>query len=332
MGSDNCGTGKRPEVGCREARQGNLYFVGVSTARSNIMTLFPAWADHLRLDARIIGIDLPLRAAPAVYRECVAEIAADPDARGALVTTHKSAMFDHARDLFDALDPYALLCREISCLAMRGGTALGWAKDPVTAGQAIDALVGSAHWRDNDGDVICFGAGGAGLAISVSLLSLPDPPKRVVMVDRDPRRIAISQEVHHGMDLRSAVAYLVHDDIASNDALLGRARPGSLVINATGMGKDLPGAPVSAQASFPVGSVIWDLNYRGEMGFLSIAREQANSHRLAVEDGWRYFLHGWTEVIAEVFGLEMTPSLFGELAGIAEQITGRLAGTPGRLA
>lgn len=336
MGGDDRGIGRRRESGSQVSGsqvsgRGNLYFVGVSTTRSNIMTLFPAWADHLGLNAKIVGIDLPLRGAPEAYRDCVTGIAADPNARGALVTTHKSAVFDYARDLFDALDPFALLCREISCIAMRSGATLGWAKDPVTAGQAIDALVGTGRWRDNQGDVVCFGAGGAGLAISVSLLSLADPPERLVVVDRDSRRIALSQEVHRALERRSAVEYLVHEDIADNDVLLSRSRPGSLVINATGMGKDLPGTPVSPGASFPDDSVAWDLNYRGDLEFLSIAREQADSRRLVVEDGWRYFLHGWTEVIAEVFGVNMTPSLFGELARIAEQMTGRFAGTtPGR--
>jgi hypothetical protein len=27
-----------------------------------------------------------------------------------------------------------------------------------------------------------------------------------------------------------------------------------------------------------------------------------------VEDGWVYFLHGWTQVIAEVFGIEIPTS------------------------
>jgi shikimate dehydrogenase len=331
MSPGDRGAGNSRESGSAPAEQGNLYFVGVSTTQSNIMTLFPAWADHLGLDAKMVGVDLPLRAAGEAYRDCVASIAADPGARGALVTTHKSAIFDHARDVFDELDRYALLCREISCMAMRESAMLGWAKDPVTAGQAIDALVGPGRWRDSAGDVVCFGAGGAGLAISVSLLSQADPPERLIAVDRDPRRITISQEVHHAMERNSTVEYLVHDDVARNDALLQRIRPGSLVINATGMGKDLPGAPISSGARFPFDSVVWDLNYRGELEFLSTARQQADSRGLVVEDGWRYFLHGWTEVIAEVFDVEMTPGLFRELGQIAEQLTGRFAGTtPGR--
>jgi shikimate 5-dehydrogenase len=51
--------------------------------------------------------------------------------------------------------------------------------------------------------------------------------------------------------------------------------------------------------------VAWDLNYRGDLAFLDQAR--AAGH-VRVEDGWVYFLHGWTQVIAEVFDLEIPTS------------------------
>jgi hypothetical protein len=40
-------------------------------------------------------------------------------------------------------------------------------------------------------------------------------------------------------------------------------------------------------------------------------------------EGWRYFLHGWTEVIAEVFELELTHERFDGLAAIAGRMSGR---------
>jgi shikimate dehydrogenase len=49
----------------------NLYFVGVSTADSSIMAIFPAWAAALGLSAAIRGVDLSLNASaediPAVF-------------------------------------------------------------------------------------------------------------------------------------------------------------------------------------------------------------------------------------------------------------------------
>lgn len=90
-----------------------------------------------------------------------------------------------------------------------------------------------------------------------------------------------------------------------NDALLAGLRPGSLVVNATGLGKDAPGSPLTDAAPFPERAVAWDLNYRGDLVFLDQARRRRASRGLRVEDGWTYFLHGWTRVIAEVFQIEI---------------------------
>jgi shikimate 5-dehydrogenase len=80
----------------------------------------------------------------------------------------------------------------------------------------------------------------------------------------------------------------------NNDEILARLAPGSLVINATGLGKDAPGSPLSPLAQFPENGIVWDLNYRGDLVFLEQARQQKN-HVTLVEDGWIYFLHGWTQ-------------------------------------
>ena len=69
-------------------------FVGVTTASSSIMKVFPLWADILGLPTRtLIGHDLPMDATPAQYRAMVEQIRDDPHHRGALVTTHKMKLF-----------------------------------------------------------------------------------------------------------------------------------------------------------------------------------------------------------------------------------------------
>ena len=93
--------------------------------------------------------------------------------------------------------------------------------------------------------------------------------------------------------------------VRSADALVAALPPASLVVNATGLGKDAPGSPLTDGARFPRDAVAWDLNYRGDLVFLDQAR--AAGH-VRVEDGWVYFLHGWTQVIAEVFDLEIPTS------------------------
>jgi shikimate 5-dehydrogenase len=294
-----------------------LYFVGISTSGSLIMTIFPAWARHLGLDASVTGIDLPPVSSRDVYRRCVDSIVADPAARGALITAHKAAVYEAASDMFTSLDHYAVLCREISNLLVRDGERRGLAKDPVTARLALRHMLGPDYWREPGRETICFGAGGAGIAILVALLSQQVPPARFVLVDNDPGRLDVAREVVRRLDGACAVELLGHTEAIRNDALLAAAPSGSLIINATGLGKDRPGSPLTGHAMFPREAVVWDLNYRGELDFLRLAERQAAGRGLRTHDGWRYFLHGWTDVVADVFGVPLSEDLFSELAGIA---------------
>jgi shikimate dehydrogenase len=107
-------------------------------------------------------------------------------------------------------------------------------------------------------------------------------------------------------------------DATKLDALLSNLPKGSLVINATGMGKDKPGSPLSESAEFAKDCIIWELNYRGTLEFYHKALSQAKEKNLKVVDGWRYFIHGWSQVIAEVFDLNLTKSKIEELAQAAE--------------
>src|ERR1035437_3465520 len=68
---------------------------------------------------------------------------------------------------------------------------------------------------------------------------------------------------------------------------------------ATGLGQDRPGSPLSDQVVFPERGLIWDFNYRGSLEFLHQAQRQQHDRDLVVEDGWRYFIHGWTQVVAD---------------------------------
>jgi shikimate dehydrogenase len=300
------------------AGRGTLVFIGVDTRGSSIMRLFPRWAEILRLDAGLDGWDIPLGAGPAAYLEAVRHLRSDPGIAGALVTTHKLAVYRHAGELFDELDRYARLCREVSCVAKRGGRLLGHAKDPITAGLAIGELLGD---RPDPGtqvlpQVLCLGAGGAGTAITVRLLTWEPAPARIVVADTDASRLAtlrtVCSELGAGRVELSEVA-----GAEDADALLAEAPPGCLVVNATGMGKDVPGSPLSDRARFPERALVWDLNYRGDLTFLRQALRQAGTRRLVLHDGWRYFLHGWSEHIATVYGLDLTPELFARLAEAA---------------
>ena len=293
----------------------HLGFIGVSTGGSSIMKLFPRWTEILGLHASILGRDVPVRAEPEVVRNVVAEIAADDRARGALVTTHKVDVFAHARDLFGELDRDAMLCGEVSCISKRDGILVGHAKDPVTAGRSLDAMLPTGYWTDTGSHVLCLGAGGAGTAITVRLLREDRPAERIVVTDRDAARLESLRLVHAQVSSSARVDYHV---AAVADDLLRELPPGSLVVNATGMGKDVPGSPLGEAPRFPERAVVWELNYRGELAFLAQARAQEVARGLRIHDGWQYFLHGWTEVIAEVFSVDLTPELFRRLADAAE--------------
>jgi len=55
-------------------------------------------------------------------------------------------------------------------------------------------------------------------------------------------------------------------------------------------------SPLSDAVAFPQNGIVWDFNYRGNLIFLSQALGQKAQKRLRIEDGWVYFIHGWTRV------------------------------------
>lgn len=292
-----------------------IYFIGVTTGSSSIMRVFPRWASVLGLDAEIRGFDAPLRAPAEVYRQIVEHIRQDPLALGALVTSHKIDLLAACRDMFDTLDPHALVTGEVSCISKRGDRLVGHAKDPISSAAAWQAFVPQEQFR-SDAEVLCLGGGGSAVAISVALASFPDHadrPRRMTIVNRSHQRLAHLRDVHDKLETEIEFRYQVHEDPEQNDQAMRQLPPGSVVINATGMGKDLPGSPITDAGLFPEAGLAWELNYRGALDFLHQARRQTSSRELHVEDGWVYFLHGWTSVIAEVFDVTIDQPTFTAL-------------------
>src|SRR5699024_10271810 len=72
------------------------------------------------------------------------------------------------------------------------------------------------------------------------------------------------------------------------------------------------------EALFPRYSWVWEFNYRGSLEFLERARAQQHERELVIEDGWRYFIHGWSQVIGEVFDIAMTPQTVARLSEAAD--------------
>ena len=300
-----------------------MYFVGVTTGKSSIMKVFPKWSDVLDIGAQIVGYDAPIHAPDEDYLAIVRHIKSDPLTKGALVTTHKIDLLTATRSEFGYLDPYAQLCGEISSISKRGDQLRGHAKDPISSGLSLEAFVPRGHWGDSGGHVLCLGAGGSAVAISVYLAGLPDRadrPSKFIAVNRSPGRLESLREIVEQLDTDIEFEYILNEDPVRNDAIMAALPPGSMVINATGMGKDRPGSPLTDEAAWPERGLVWELNYRGELDFMHQARRKADQYHLTIEDGWVYFLHGWTQVVAEVFDVQLTPELFQKLDDAASEL------------
>jgi len=311
------------------ATRPTFYFIGVTTAKSSIMKVFPEWARHLGLgDVAIQGIDFVPHDEPERYREAVAFLRGDPLSLGALVTTHKLDLFAACRDMFDEIDPHALLMEETSCLSKRGGRLICHAKDPISSGLSIDGFLSPNHFADTGAEVFSMGAGGSTIALTWHLMQPSrgaDRPSRIVVSNRSQARLDHIEAIHRAIGTDIPVEYRLAPRPEGNDAILAGLKPGSLVVNATGLGKDAPGSPLTDNGVFPERAVVWELNYRGDLVFLDQAHAQEKERQLQVEDGWTYFIHGWTQVIAEVFDIEIPVSgpEFDAIAAIAARATGR---------
>jgi shikimate 5-dehydrogenase len=300
-----------------------MFFIGVTTGKSSINKVFPKWAEYLKLgDCELRGMDFPLHAEPARYREAVEFIKNDSLTLGALVTTHKIDLCAACRDQFDELEPLSASMGELSSIYKRDGKLHGRAADPWTVGLSLDAFLPAKHWEKGGAEALILGAGGSAVALAWHL-SKPEHganrPSRIRVANRSMPRLEHLRQLHESWNTGVALETHHVPNPEAADAILPELPPGSLVVNATGLGKDAPGSPLTGSAAFPERSLVWEFNYRGDLIFLDQARAQEQSRALHVEDGWVYFLHGWTRVISDVFGVVIPTRgpVFEELSRIA---------------
>jgi shikimate dehydrogenase len=310
----------------QKATEPTMYFVGVTTSKSSIMNVFPRWVGALGVDAVLRGIDVEIHAPAEHYRQVVEFIKNDPLSSGALVTTHKIDLLTAARDMFDGLDEYAEILGEVSSISKREGQLIGHAKDPISSGLALEAFLPKDWWKETSAEALIFGAGGSALAVSMYMMDprhAENRPSKVVVTNRSKPRLEEMQRIHEQLDYGVPCEYHYCPTFEENDRVLAAAPPCSLVINATGLGKDRPGSPITDAAVMPEKGLAWDFNYRGDLKFLEQARRQEQQRQLVVEDGWIYFIHGWTQVIAEVFHLEIDAEKLDELDRLASEVRGQ---------
>lgn len=311
-----------------KATQPTMYFIGVTTGSSSIMKVFPAWVKALGIDAVIKGIDLEIHAAPDRYRQVVEFIKNDPLSLGALVTTHKIDLYNAAADLFEELDPFARQFGELSSISKRDGRLCGHAKDPITCGMAMEEFLPADYWRTHpEAGVFIMGAGGSAISMCSYFMrnaGKGNDPAQIVIANRSQPRLTEIERINREMNAAGIpTSYHLTPNPGQNDAVLHQMGSGSLIINATGLGKDRPGSPLTNEAVFPEGAIVWELNYRGERLFQRQAEAQAERRGLCVHDGWMYFIYGWTQVMAEVFHTEILGERLREMDRIAAQFNQR---------
>jgi len=253
----------------------------------------------------------------------VAQIKHDNNSIGALVTTHKMDLYNASKDMFEYFDPYAELLGEISCISKKDGSLEGHAKDPISSGLSFDSIIDENYFKKTGSEILIFGAGGSSIATILNLINNKNPadrPKKIIVVNRSKPRLKHLENIVLKTKTDISFDYIQNDNASYNDDLMSSLPDYSIVINATGMGKDTPGSPITDKGLFPKDGIAWEFNYRGELDFLYQAEKQEKTRNIKVEDGWIYFIHGWTQVIFQVLRKDMTLEIFDKLKIIADSI------------
>lgn len=285
-----------------------VLFVGISTGGSLAHAVFDAWATALDQPWTLRGVDLPPDSPPETYRRLLAAMRHNPRVRGAVVTAHKLRLYRACAGELTSRDRLVDLTREINTLVTGGGTgaapASGYANDARSLTAILDPFAGRR--------VVCLGAGGAATALLLALhldvdsgAPRQDPP-HLVFADIDDTALADLRGVADRIGARPDLVHLSGpaDDLVAD---------ASLVVNATGLGKDRPGSPLTDRAPLGPGAVAWDLNYRGDLTFL----RQAAARGASTMDGWDYFVAGWAGALTAIAGVPFDPHVLSTLATAA---------------
>ena len=291
-----------------ENRPCSIAFLGVSTGHSSIHNVFTPWSECLGRKLTLVPFDLPLKSPASAFREFVTQFRApEGPYSGALITSHKASLYDATNEMFDDLSAATRRLGEIGMIVKRGKQIFGDANDAISTKEVCNTLLGeSRSWQTGCHEALILGGGGAGLAVANTLVTQkPLGCTSVTIVEADQLRAeAVRQRI---ASWRSDVLIQVVETDGTSDSLVSAAGPGSLIANATGLGKDRPGSPVSDSVVFPLGAHVWEFNYRfvtqSKPSFLETAARQAVERDLTVRDGWDYFVCGWLVVMATACAL-----------------------------
>jgi shikimate 5-dehydrogenase len=325
-----------------------ILFVGISTGSSVAHAVFGGWASVLGQPWRLAGVDLRPGTSAGTYQRLVAAMHRNPCVRGAVVTAHKLRLYRACAADLDRCDRLAGLTREINTLASRDSLA-GYARDALSLTCILPGLAARSPVGTLAGlHVLCLGAGGAAtallLALHLDISVCPDTATTISPRADCPAHVTFADSSAEALDALRRVAARARIDparlsfahvrgVGDCDRLVAELPVPALVINATGLGKDQPGSPLTPAAHLGPGTLAWDLNYRGSLTFL----HQAAARGAAVLDGWEYFIAGWAGALTAIAGISFTARLLTQLAEVAapyrpqpENNLARGASCPGR--
>jgi shikimate dehydrogenase len=279
-----------------------VVFVGVSTGGSLAHAVFDRWAAALDRPWRLRGLDLPIGTPPRTYRRLLSAVRGNPAVVGAVVTAHKLRLYRACAAEITLGDELVEVTREVNTLSAGNGQVRGYARDALALSHVLPPAA----------DVLCLGAGGAGTALLLTLQGRR--AASATFADTSPEALddlrAVAERAGADGTRLSYVPVKGPDDC---DALVAGPPAPRLVVNATGLGKDAPGSPVTDRAPFGPSTLAWDFNYRGELEFL----RQAAARGAPTVDGWDYFVAGWTGCLTAIADVPFTDEVLADFAAAA---------------
>lgn len=301
-----------------------LKFIGINTAGSAVRKVFPLWMEILGQDLDLDTVDIPLGAPAAKFRRAVEEIRDDPNVLGATITGHKTAIYETSKDLFAQISWPAQRLGEISVIVPGKEGLSGSVIEVESIGRTLVELgnEGQAITSD-DADLVIYGAGGTASSLIACLTAEEWPaaarPRRTHVIDTDLTRLEHAKHLATSGDRPLIIE--THRTTGSHDLSTLLPLPeGSLIVNATGLGKDRPGSPVIHPAPWPKKAQVWDLNYRGDLMFIDDAKTADPALGLHIIDGWQLFINGWAEGLSKIFDRTVDTPTRQEMSAAARAI------------
>ena len=132
-------------------------------------------------------------------------------------------------------------------------------------------------------------------------------PSRLIVTNRSLPRLDEIRHFHGQIAPRCPSSITTRRSRTDRPAPAG-LKPGSLVINATGLGKDAARLAADGRRRLAREGTGLGFQLSRRLDVFASGPRRGRPGNLQIEDGWIYFIHGWTRVIAEVFHIDIPTS------------------------